>query len=281
MSSVFALIFVVAIVSPICFAENWNYDEASDHGPDHWDELHPQCGDGSQSPVDIPAASARYDAKYRDVEFINYDKTPAQPFTLTNNGHTVQLTTNTGTFRVKDGGLPDEYVLEQLHFHWGADDSIGSEHEVDGRHYALEVHFVHRKSKFASVNDALVDPDGVAVLGVFGEVTTNEREADETLKHIVEQLDKINENGHSISIEAFPLRGLLPHSDRYYRYHGSLTTPPCAESVIWTLFAEPIKITSAMLEEFRKLHETVDENLEHNYRPTQPLNGRAVYTNVH
>ena len=33
----------------------------------------------------------------------------------------------------------------------------------------------------------------------------------------------------------------------YYRYNGSLTTPTCDESVIWTNFMKPITISSAQV----------------------------------
>lgn len=30
---------------------------------------------------------------------------------------------------------------------------------------------------------------------------------------------------------------------RYFRYHGSLTTPGCAEAVVWSLFENPIPLS--------------------------------------
>ena len=36
---------------------------------------------------------------------------------------------------------------------------------------------------------------------------------------------------------------LLPPSLDFWRYEGSLTTPPLLESVIWTVFKKPIQIS--------------------------------------
>ena len=47
-----------------------------------------------------------------------------------------------------------------------------------------------------------------------------------------------------VSIPAFDIQSLLPKDlGRYYRYNGSLTTPPCYQSVIWTLFHERVQIS--------------------------------------
>ena len=37
---------------------------------------------------------------------------------------------------------------------------------------------------------------------------------------------------------------LLPANTTYWTYPGSLTTPPCNESVTWILFKEPIEISA-------------------------------------
>ena len=36
---------------------------------------------------------------------------------------------------IMNGGLPGMYEFVQLHFHWGSDDSRGSEHRIDGKKY--------------------------------------------------------------------------------------------------------------------------------------------------
>jgi carbonic anhydrase len=40
---------------------------------------------------------------------------------------------------------------------------------------------------------------------------------------------------------------LLPRTDYYYRYTGSMTTPPCNENVNWRVFAEPLTISHEQL----------------------------------
>ena len=45
---------------------------------------------------------------------------------------------------------------------------------------------------------------------------------------------------------------LLPHleeinTEGYYRYIGSLTTPPCTENVIWNVFKYKIPISSSQV----------------------------------
>lgn len=45
-------------------------------------------------------------------------------------------------------------------------------------------------------------------------------------------------------LEPFVLRDLLPSSlASYYRYTGSLTTPPCSKVVDWIVFSRPIYVS--------------------------------------
>lgn len=44
------------------------------------------------------------------------------------------------------------------------------------------------------------------------------------------------------------LRPFLPDDiNEFYRYHGSLTTPPCHEAVVWTVFKNPITMSEAQV----------------------------------
>jgi carbonic anhydrase len=46
-------------------------------------------------------------------------------------------------------------------------------------------------------------------------------------------------------VEGVDLLALLPeNTDDFYRYNGSLTTPPCFQSVMWTVFAQVSHISS-------------------------------------
>lgn len=50
--------------------------------------------------------------------------------------------------------------------------------------------------------------------------------------------------GQSMYVSNVDVRSMLPENlNNFYRYEGSLTTPPCFESVIWTVFGTPIALT--------------------------------------
>jgi carbonic anhydrase len=63
--------------------------------------------------------------------------------------------------------------------------------------------------------------------------------------------------------------GLLPSKRSYYRYEGSLTTPPCDESVDWFVLTEPIHVAEADINSFARLY-------PQNARPVQKDNRRFV-----
>ena len=50
------------------------------------------------------------------------------------------------TVLIGGGDLPEDYHLAQFHFHWGADNSKGSEHFLNGRQFPMEVHSTHNNS---------------------------------------------------------------------------------------------------------------------------------------
>ncbi|ROL48231.1 Receptor-type tyrosine-protein phosphatase gamma [Anabarilius grahami] len=73
-------------------------------------------------------------------------------------------------------------------------------------------------------------------------------------------------------LEPFVLRDLLPSSiGSYYRYIGSLTTPPCSKVVEWIIFSRPVFLS------YKQDHVKSVEYLRNNFRPLQSLDNREVF----
>ncbi|KAF3849130.1 hypothetical protein F7725_015627 [Dissostichus mawsoni] len=160
------------------------------------------------------------------------------------------------------GGLPDVYHTIQLHFHWGGPASNGSEHTVDGRRYPMEMHIVNMKSIHPNLTAALDDPTGLAVLGFFIDVVY----ADNVHFGLISQkLSSVAYKGQTTKIKPFPLMNLLPkhNMSQYYRYYGSLTTPPalrwwcglCMKSPS-TSHEEDAEQVTPLQRNFRHIHST-------------------------
>ncbi|XP_065441914.1 carbonic anhydrase 13 isoform X1 [Chrysemys picta bellii] len=248
-------------------------------GPARWKEVFPVANGDRQSPIDIQTEETKYDPALPPIN-PNYDPTSAK--VILNNGHSTSVefddTENKSVLR--GGPLNGSYRLRQIHFHWGASDDIGSEHAVDGKKYAAELHVVHWNSdKYSTFVEAARQRDGLAVMAVFLKIG----ECNSQLKKITDRLDAIRAKGKQALFTNFDPSCLLPHSLDYWTYLGSLTVPPLLESVIWIILREPISVSSEQLAKFRSLLCTAEGEaaccMLRNYRPPQPLKGREVRRN--
>ncbi|XP_057356658.1 carbonic anhydrase 14 isoform X4 [Manis pentadactyla] len=247
------------------------------HGPDHWPDSYPECGSNAQSPINIQTQSVTFDPELPALQPHGYDQPGTKPLELHNNGHTVQLSLPP-TLHLE--GFSGKYVAVQLHLHWGQKGSPGgSEHQINSEATAAELHIVHYDSdSYESLSEAAQRPQGLAVLGILIEVGETKNPAYE---HILSRLHEIRHKDQKTSVPPFNVTELLPpRLEQYFRYNGSLTTPPCYQSVLWTVFNQRAQISIGQLEKLREtLFSTQEEPLTllvQNHRVPQPLNQRIV-----
>ncbi|XP_006861422.1 PREDICTED: carbonic anhydrase 14 [Chrysochloris asiatica] len=256
--------------------QHWTYE--GPHGQDHWSATYPECGGNAQSPIDIQTDSVTFDPELPALQPRGYDQPGTEPLDLHNNGHTVQLSLPPTLYLE---GFPRRYVAAQLHLHWGQKGSPGgSEHQLNGEATAAELHIVHYDSdSYHNLSEAAQRPQGLVVLGIFIEVGETMNPAYE---HILNYLHEIRHKDRKTSVPPFNVRELLPTQlEQFFRYNGSLTTPPCYQSVLWTVFHQRVQISKGQLEKLQETLFSTEEDpsklLVQNYRAPQPLNHRSVF----
>lgn len=224
-------------------ASSWSY--SGEQGPQHWGNLSPEfgtCNTGkNQSPVDIK--NTLVDS---DLPGIKFNYTMLTPSELINNGHTLQVNMWSGGEIFVDD---IKFKLKQFHFH------TPSENRINGQTFPLEVHFVHLSEK----NEIAV----VAMLFAPGP-------KDRTLAKILEKVPM--KAGESVKLGSHSLK-TLEFDDKllsYYRFNGSLTTPPCTEGVRWIVMKQPYRVSKEQVEKIQAALK------QPNNRPIQPLNARMI-----
>lgn len=114
--------------------------------------------------------------------------------------------------------------------------------------------------------------NGNGGLGVLGILYGNTSTGSNVLRPIIEMLPRVNSpNSTPVSGLSLNLSSLFPNVWDVFRYEGSLTTPPCTEEILWSVFTQRMPVSSSQVAEFRKL---LDENgypIRKNFRPVKPL----------
>ncbi|KAG9267412.1 carbonic anhydrase 3-like [Astyanax mexicanus] len=240
------------------------------------------CSGISQSPVNIESSSVQPDGNLTELRFKGFGERTALT-EIKNTGREVKVMFDYGKMSVEGGDLPGVYNSVQFHIHWGdGSSSAGSEHTVDNKRYAMELHIVNSKAGHNSTAAAFADPTGLAALGFFI-AATNDTGEPRSWKTLTSYLAEISSAGDSVPLNgSLSMDSLLEGVNRsnYYRYLGSLTVPSCNEVVVWTLFKDPIRVSQDLIDLFSTslyLNKSINSPLITNtFRHTQPVNGRVV-----
>lgn len=220
-------------------APHWTY--AGETGPERWGQLQPNfkvCQLGlEQTPIDL-GDGMKGDAAAVSLAY------QLLALRIVNNGHTIQVNADPGS-SCTIGGV--KYDLLQFHFHHP------SEHLLAGKPFDLECHFVHKSGT-----------GDLAVVGVFFKPGAKNA----SLQAIFDAMPT-KEGPETRAKGSIDPGALFPKSSGYFRYMGSLTTPPCSEGLTWTVFREPVEASVEQIGQFAKL-------FPNNARPVQGRNRRFL-----
>ncbi|XP_063909708.1 carbonic anhydrase 3-like isoform X2 [Zophobas morio] len=194
---------------------------------------------------------------------------PPKKMKITNTGYTLILSAKWHQERpyISEGPLLGNYVFSQLHFHWGKNDSEGSEHTIDGAKYPVEMHAVFFKANYLTQESALKEKDGIVVLVYIFKLQSGKNSAFQVLINDVLSVQKAHS---SLKMNPLPLHHFMKKFEKdYFLYWGSVTTTVCLHYVLWLVSREPVGISTEQVEELRSMLDANDEPLQGNFRDVQ------------
>ncbi|KAL7075868.1 hypothetical protein ACQ4LE_005073 [Meloidogyne hapla] len=295
----------------------WIYDNDLFGGPDFWGLMHKHwrmCKSGKlQSPINLDPEKLVFDPglgklsiSRERIENAELWNTGQFPLLFVNNSSNNNEQSNTNSVNVKLSGgpaFPYNYQFQQMLFHFGdiRKGEVGSEHTINRVRFPAEVQLLAFNSDlYENFTQAQSQPRGLLAVGIIvdiGDRTNTE------LKRLAKAAINIRYRNQVTQIKHFQPSALLPHTDYFISYEGSLTFPGCYETVTWVIFNSPIYITAEDLNlwsellqsekpseintNLKKKNEADDSlfssppiTLSSNFRPLKAQNGRMLRTNI-
>uniref|UniRef100_A0A8C1KPG5 protein-tyrosine-phosphatase n=1 Tax=Cyprinus carpio TaxID=7962 RepID=A0A8C1KPG5_CYPCA len=244
------------------------------YGPRRWASAYPECGERNQSPVDIPDLYTQVSQECQELTLDGFETKSSNRTTMKNTGKTVSIVLKNDYF-VRGAGLPGRFKAEKVEFHWGSTNgSAGSEHSINGKKFPVEMQiYFYNSDDFDSLSTAIKERRIIAAMAVFFQVAKKDNIAAEP---IITGLKRVVHHEKETNLGPFILRKLLPSSlGGYYRYTGSLTTPPCSKVVEWIIFSQPVYLSYHQVQQ--QDHVKSVDYLRNNHRPTQDLDSRQIF----
>lgn len=133
------------------------------------------------------------------------------------------------------------FTAAQFHFH------AGSEHTIDGVRHDFEMHTVHTAGK--TLNNI-----GFAAMGIVFSVNDYDKSVTEEQVKIIDTFFdslKLENNDPVLDMVNYGDLMMMVNMNERWVYKGSVTTPPCAQSVYWNVLRTVYPIKETHLKRFQ------------------------------